>query len=66
VQAGCLYKQKSSGRPLTAEDDIEQVQASFPHSLKISTGTAAKELLISKTAVWRVLCKSLVFCYKCF
>ena len=48
---GCLCKQKSSGRPLTAEDDAEQVRASFPHSPKKSTGTAAKELSISKTTV---------------
>ena len=29
---GCLCKQKSSGRPLTAEDDVERVRASFLHS----------------------------------
>jgi len=28
----CLYKQKSSGRPLTAEDDVEPVRTSFLHS----------------------------------
>jgi predicted DNA-binding protein (UPF0251 family) len=46
--------------PLTAEDD-ERVRASFLHSLKKSTGTAAKELSMSKTTVWRVLQKHLVF-----
>ena len=56
----CLCKQKSSGRPLTAEDDVEQVRASFMHSPKKSRGTAAKELSMSKT-VWRVLRKRLVF-----
>jgi hypothetical protein len=30
--------------PLTAEDDVEGVRASFPHSPKKSTVTAAKEL----------------------
>jgi hypothetical protein len=40
----CLCKQKSSGRPLTAEDDVERVRPSFLHSPKKSTGTAAKEL----------------------
>jgi hypothetical protein len=48
---GCLCKQKSSGRPLTAEDDAERVRASFLHSPKKSTGTAAKELSMSKTSV---------------
>jgi len=28
-ETGCLCKQKSSGRPLTAEDDVERVRASF-------------------------------------
>ena len=61
TEIGCLCKQKSSGRPLTAEDDAEQVRASFMHSPKKSTGTAAKELSMLKTTVWRVLCKRLVF-----
>jgi len=34
TETGCLRKQKSSGRPLTAEDDIECVRASFLHSPK--------------------------------
>jgi len=29
TETECLCKQKSSGRPLTAEDDAEWVQASF-------------------------------------
>jgi hypothetical protein len=61
TETGCLCKQKSSGRPLTAEDDVERVRASFLHSPNKSTGTAAKELSISKTTVWRVLRKRLVF-----
>jgi len=61
TETGCLCKQKSSGRPLTAEDDVELVRASFLHSPKKSTGTAAKELSMSKTTVWRVLHKRLVF-----
>jgi DNA invertase Pin-like site-specific DNA recombinase len=59
-ETGCLCKQKSSARPLTAEDD-ERVRASFLHSPKKSTATAAKELSMSKTTVWRVLHKRLVF-----
>ena len=43
TETGCLCKQKSSGHPLTTEDD-EWVRASFLHSLKKSTGTAAEEL----------------------
>jgi hypothetical protein len=56
TKTGCLCKQKSSGRPLTAEDD-ERVRASFLHSPKKSKGTASKELSMSKTTVWRVLPK---------
>ena len=44
TETGCLCKQKASCRPLTAEDDVEGVRASFLHSPKTSTGTAAKEL----------------------
>jgi hypothetical protein len=45
TETGCLCKQKSSGRPLTAEDD-ERVRAS-----------AAKELSMSRATVWGVLRK---------
>jgi hypothetical protein len=61
TEIACMCKQKSSGRPLTAEDDVERVRASFLHSPKKSTGTADKELLMSKTTAWRVLRKRLVF-----
>ena len=61
TETWCLCKQKSSGRPLTSENDVEQVRASFLHSPKKSTGTAAKELSMSKPTVWRVLRKRLVF-----
>ena len=40
TETGCLCKQKSSGRPLTAEDDVERVGAIFLHSPKKSAGTA--------------------------
>jgi hypothetical protein len=60
TETGCLCKQKSSGRPLTAED-VERVQSRFLHSPKKSTGNAAKELSMLKTTVWRVLRKRLVF-----
>ena len=46
TETGCLCKQKSSGGPLTAEDDVKWVWASFLRSPKKSTGTAAKELSI--------------------
>ena len=59
TETGCLCKQKSSGHTLTAEDNIER--AIFLHSPKKSTGTAAKEPSMSKTTVWRVLHKHLVF-----
>jgi hypothetical protein len=40
----CLFKQKSGGRPFTAEDDVEWVRASFLLSPKKSTGTARRTL----------------------
>jgi hypothetical protein len=61
TETRCLCKQKSSGHPLTVEDDVERVRANFLYSPKKSTRTAAKELSISKTTVWRVVCKRLVF-----
>jgi hypothetical protein len=61
TETGCLCKQKSAGGPLTAEEDVERVRASFLRSPKISTGTAGKELSMSKTTVWSVLLKRLVF-----
>ena len=61
TENGCLGKQKSSGCTLTNEDDVEGVWASFVHSLKKSTRAAAVELMMSKTTVWRVLRKRLVF-----
>ena len=51
TETGCLCKQKSSGRPLTAEDDVEGARSSFLHIPKKSTGTAAKDLSMSKTTV---------------
>jgi len=42
TETGCLCKQKSSGHPLTAEDDVERVRASFLHSRQKSRGNAAK------------------------
>ena len=51
TETGCLCKQKSSFRSLTAEDDVERFRASFLHIPKKSTGTAAKELSMSKTTV---------------
>jgi transposase len=65
TETGYLCRQESNGRPLTAKDDVERVRASFLRSPKKSTGIAAKELSMSKTTVWRVLCQGLVFsCYK--
>jgi DNA invertase Pin-like site-specific DNA recombinase len=61
TEIGCLCKQKSCGRPLIAEDDVERLRNSFLHSPKKSTRTAAKELSMSKTTVWRVLRKRFVF-----
>jgi hypothetical protein len=38
TETGSQCEQKSSGRPLTGEDDVERVRASFLHSPKKSTG----------------------------
>jgi predicted DNA-binding protein (UPF0251 family) len=43
------------------KDEVERVRANFLYCPKKSTGTAAKDLWISKTTVWRVLRKRLVF-----
>jgi len=59
TETGCLCKQKSCGRPLTAKD-VERVRSSLLHSPKKSTGTANNELSMSKTTVWRVLRRCLV------
>jgi len=61
TENGCLCKQKSKGCPLTAEDDVERVRTNFLHSPKKSKATAAKELSMSKTTVWMVLRKRLVY-----
>ena len=37
TETGCLCKQNSSGRPLTAEGDVEGVRASFLRSPKKRT-----------------------------
>jgi len=60
TETGCRCKHKSGGRSLTAEDDVERIRVSVVHSPNISTGTAAKELSMSKTTMWRVLHKRLV------
>ena len=36
TETACLCKQKSNGRPITAEDDVERVRASFLRSPKKS------------------------------
>jgi len=56
-----LLKLDVCGSRNQVEDDVEQVRASFLHSPKKSTVTASKELSMSKTTVWRVLHKHLVF-----
>jgi hypothetical protein len=61
LNLGVWAKRQSSGRPLTAEGDVERVRANFLHSPKKSTETAAKELSMSKTRVWRVRRKRLMF-----
>ena len=60
TETGFLCKQKSSGRPVTDEDDVERVRISFLRSPKKSAGTVTKEISMSKITVWRVLGKVLV------
>ena len=42
TETECLCKQKSTGGPLTAEDNVERVRSCFLHSPKKSTETAGK------------------------
>ena len=58
TEIGCLCKQKSSGRPLTVENDVERVRASFLHSPKKSTGNAAhhEHLQLSKKKLFQFSC----------
>jgi hypothetical protein len=44
TETGCLCKKKSSGHPLTAADDVEQVRASFLHSPKKLMRNASKDV----------------------
>ena len=49
TETGCLCKQKSSGRPLAAEDDeddVERVRASFLHSPNISSCHKKKSVFL--------------------
>jgi hypothetical protein len=46
TETGYLCKQKSSGRPLTAEDDVERVRASFLHSPKKSLVAKKKKVFL--------------------
>lgn len=52
---GCLCKGKSTGRPRTSEESVEQVRNSFTRSPKQSVRKASRELAIPVTTVWRVL-----------
>jgi hypothetical protein len=65
TETGCLCKRKSIGRSLTAEDDVERVQASFMHSPNISS--CKKKTFFSFPLVVYNSMKvcSLVSCYKC-
>ena len=51
TKTGCLCKQKSSGRPLTTEDDVERVRASFLHS-----GALIQHLQLSKKKLFHFSC----------
>jgi hypothetical protein len=47
TETGCLCKKKSSGCPLTTEDDIEQVRASFLFSFRTSLVVKKKNFSFS-------------------
>jgi hypothetical protein len=64
TETECLCKQKLSGRPLTAEEDIEQVRASFLHSLNISS-CQKYSFSFPVAANNSIKVSPLVFCYKC-
>ncbi|XP_031330713.1 uncharacterized protein LOC116161496 [Photinus pyralis] len=52
---GCLCKGKSTGRPRTSEESVEQVRNSLTRSPMKSVRKASRELAIPVTTVWRVL-----------
>jgi len=61
TKTGCLRKQKSSGRPLTTEDDVERVGAIFLHSPKKSMGTAKNFFSFPVAVSSSIKVRSLVF-----
>ena len=54
-ETGCLCKGKSSGRPRTSDENVEQIRESFVKSPQKSVRQASRELAIPPTTVWRVL-----------
>lgn len=60
VETGCSVKhKKSSGRPSTSDEVVEQVRQSFVNSPTKSTRRASRELQVPHMTVWRVLRKRL-------
>lgn len=55
VDTGCLCKGKSSGRPRTSEETVQQIRDKFQRSPRTSTRRAGRELGVAQTTVWRVL-----------
>ena len=56
---GCLSRAKGSGRPATAEGEIEQIRQTLLPSPKKSIRRTSMETLIPPTTVWRVVRKRL-------
>jgi hypothetical protein len=51
TETACLCKQKSSGRPLAAKDDVERVRATFLHNPKKSLVVKKKTFFSFSVAV---------------
>ncbi|KAL4131917.1 hypothetical protein QTP88_009149 [Uroleucon formosanum] len=54
-ETGCLCKGKSSGRPRTSDENVEQIRQSFVRCPQKSVRQSSRELAIPPTTVWRVL-----------
>jgi len=58
-QSGCLCAAKRTGRPGPSAETVERVQETFVRRPQESTTRASRELQMSQSSVWCILCKRL-------
>ena len=61
AETGSLFKGKSPCRSSVSEENVERIRVSFERSPMKSTRSASRELGLSRTTVWRVLRRRLVY-----